>query len=209
MLQSSMERKGTESAFGNFYIHLMIETDMVIFKYDYSCGAKGLIKQWILRFVHAFFPVYPQQLHMKGDLPSEIFLHYTPGVAIWIHMSSRPSCTQKMKICSIIRVFGLFFFLECCVCVSPPIKMRFRKPGHIKEADYLSNCAPLFLLLSFKYANILIGSYDESQKMHSCSYFSYHQLLAFFIPLYAHTSSHYFILHFWKDYFASVLWSMR
>lgn len=125
-------------------------------------------------------------------------------------MSSRPSCIEKMKICSIIWVFGLLlFFLECHACVYPPIEMRFRKWGHIKEADCLSKCPPLFLLLSLQHANILIGSHHESQKMHSCNYFSHHQLLAFFIPLYAHTYSHYFILHFLKDYFVSVLWSMR
>lgn len=122
MFWSSMEGKSTDSAFGNCSIHLMIEIDMVIFEYDCSCEWKRLIKQWILRFLHAFFFIYAQELHMKGDHPCEIFLHYTPGVAIWIHISSKPSCIEKMKICSIIWVFGLLLFFfrmsYVCVCVS-------------------------------------------------------------------------------------------
>lgn len=157
-----------------------------------------------------FFFVYLPKLHVKHDFPSEIFLCYTSGVAIWIPMSSRSSWIEKMRICCITWVFGLiFFFLEWGACVCPPIKIRFRKPGHIKEADYLSKCPPLFLLFSFQYAAILTGSHDESLKMHSYHCFSHHELPAFFISLYAYTYSCYFVLHFWKDYFASVLWSMR
>lgn len=71
-------------------------------------------------FSMPLFFAYRQQLHMKGDLPSEIFLRYAPGVVIWIRMSSRPSSTEKMRICSTIWVFGLlFFFLEWGVCVCP------------------------------------------------------------------------------------------
>lgn len=117
MLWSSVEGKRTDSAFGNCCIHLMIEIDVVIFRYDCFCEAKWLIKQCILRFLRAFFHVYLQELYMKGDLPSEIFLHYSPGDVIWIYMGSRPLFIEKMRFFSINQVFGLLFFLFRMLCM--------------------------------------------------------------------------------------------
>lgn len=116
-LWSSVDGKRTDSAFGNCCIRLVIEIDVVIFRYDCSCEAKWLMKQWILRFLRVLFYVYLQELHTKGDLPSEIFLHYTPGDVIWICMGSRPSCMEKMRFFSIKQVFGLLFFLFRMSCI--------------------------------------------------------------------------------------------
>lgn len=112
--------------------------------------------------------VYPQQLHMKGHIPSEIFLHYSPGDAIWIHTSSRPSCIKKMWTWYIIWVFGLLFLvLECCVCLC------------LSQKCHLEN--------SFN---------EESKNLHTDGHFCHHRILAFFILLYACKYSHDFILHF-------------
>lgn len=111
MFWSPTEGKRADSAFGDCHIHLVTETDMVLFRDDCSCEAKWLIKQWTWRFLHVFFYVYLQELHMKGDLPSEIFLHYTPGDIIWIYMGPRPLCIEKNRFFfSENQVFGLLFF---------------------------------------------------------------------------------------------------
>lgn len=96
-LWSSMEEKRAGSSSGYCHIHLVTGIDTVIFRYDFSCEAKWLIKQWILRFLCVFSYVYLQESHMKGDLPSEIFLHYTPGAIIWIYMGPRPLHMEKIR----------------------------------------------------------------------------------------------------------------
>lgn len=113
------ERERIDSAFGNFYIHLVIEIDTVIFRYDRSCEVKWLIKPWILRFFRVFFFMCVSKSHIrKATFLWNISALYSRGCYLDLYGIKTIMHRENEIFFSINQVFGLFLFFENIVYVS-------------------------------------------------------------------------------------------